>query len=244
MALAIAITLLAGIIKGAIGFAMPLVMVSGISSLVDPKLALAAIIMPIVVSNIWQTFRAGWTAAVEAARDFWRYVVVVCVTIFAVAQLVPIIPTRIFYLVLGVPVVTLSMIQLLGVRFSIEEEQRRWAEWLAGIVSGVFGGLAGTWGPTTVLYLLAINTPKTRQIVIQGVLYGVGSVSLLLAHLQSGILNAASAPLSIALVVPAMLGMWLGFQIHDRLDQDRFRQITLIVLVIAGLNLLRRGLFG
>ena len=244
MALAIAITLLAGIIKGAIGFAMPLVMVSGISSLVDPKLALAAIIMPIVVSNIWQTFRAGWTAAVEAARDFWRYVVVVCVTIFAVAQLVPIIPTRIFYLVLGVPVVTLSMIQLLGVRFSIEEEQRRWAEWLAGIVSGVFGGLAGTWGPTTVLYLLAINTPKTRQIVIQGVLYGVGSVSLLFAHLQSGILNAASAPLSIALVVPAMLGMWLGFQIHDRLDQDRFRQITLIVLVIAGLNLLRRGLFG
>ena len=244
MALAIAITLLAGIIKGAIGFAMPLVMVSGISSLVDPKLALAAIIMPIVVSNIWQTFRAGWTAAVEAARDFWRYVVVVCVTIFAVAQLVPIIPTRIFYLVLGVPVVTLSMIQLLGVRFSIEEEQRRWVEWLAGIVSGVFGGLAGTWGPTTVLYLLAINTPKTRQIVIQGVLYGVGSVSLLFAHLQSGILNAASAPLSIALVVPAMLGMWLGFQIHDRLDQDRFRQITLIVLVIAGLNLLRRGLFG
>lgn len=244
MALAIAITLLAGIIKGAIGFAMPLVMVSGISSLVDPKLALAAIIMPIVVSNIWQTFRAGWTAAVEAARDFWRYVVVVCVTIFAVAQLVPIIPTRMFYLVLGVPVVTLSMIQLLGVRFSIEEEQRRWAEWLAGIVSGVFGGLAGTWGPTTVLYLLAINTPKTRQIVIQGVLYGVGSVSLLFAHLQSGILNAASAPLSIALVVPAMLGMWLGFQIHDRLDQDRFRQITLIVLVIAGLNLLRRGLFG
>lgn len=244
MALAIAITLLAGIIKGAIGFAMPLVMVSGISSLVDPKLALAAIIMPIVVSNIWQTFRAGWTAAVEAARDFWRYVVVVCVTIFAVAQLVPIIPTRMFYLVLGVPVVTLSMIQLLGVRFSIEEEQRRWAEWLAGIVSGVFGGLAGTWGPTTVLYLLAINTPKTRQIVIQGVLYGVGSVSLLFAHLQSGILNAASAPLSIALVVPAMLGMWFGFQIHDRLDQDRFRQITLIVLVIAGLNLLRRGLFG
>lgn len=244
MALAIAITLLAGIIKGAIGFAMPLVMVSGISSLVDPKLALAAIIMPIVVSNIWQTFRAGWTAAVEAARDFWRYVVVVCVTIFAVAQLVPIIPTRMFYLVLGVPVVTLSMIQLLGVRFSIEEEHRRWAEWLAGIVSGVFGGLAGTWGPTTVLYLLAINTPKTRQIVIQGVLYGVGSVSLLFAHLQSGILNAASAPLSIALVVPAMLGMWLGFQIHDRLDQDRFRQITLIVLVIAGLNLLRRGLFG
>ena len=104
--------------------------------------------------------------------------------------------------------------------------------------------MAGTWGPTTVLFLLAINTPKTRQIVIQGVVYGLGSVSLLFAHLQSGILNAATAPLSIALLVPAVIGMWLGFQIHDRLDQQRFRQITLIVLVIAGVNLIRRGLFG
>ena len=138
LALAVGITVLAGVIKGAIGFAMPLVMVSGISSLMDPKLALAAIIVPIVVSNGLQTFRAGWNAAVEAAREFWRYLFVVCVTIFAAAQLVPIIPTRVFYFVLGVPVVILSVIQLLGVRFSIPQARRHAAEWLAGIVSGIF----------------------------------------------------------------------------------------------------------
>jgi hypothetical protein len=30
----------------------------------------------------------------------------------------------------------------------------------------------------------------------------------------------------------------------DRLNPDLFRKITLIVLVIAGANLVRRGLFG
>ncbi|MEM6712709.1 MAG: sulfite exporter TauE/SafE family protein [Pseudomonadota bacterium] len=230
--------------KGAIGFAMPLIMVSGMSSLMDPKIAVAAIIVPIVVSNIWQTFRTGWQAALEAVRDFWRYMLVVCIAILAAAQLVPIIPTQIFYLVLGIPVVILAAIQLFGVRFTIAEGQRGWAEWVAGIISGTLGGLAGTWGPTTVLYLLAINTPKARQIVIQGVIYGLGSVTLFVAHLQSGILNASTAPFSIALLVPAVIGMWLGFQINERLDQKRFRQLTLIVLLIAGLNLVRRGLFG
>jgi hypothetical protein len=32
--------------------------------------------------------------------------------------------------------------------------------------------------------------------------------------------------------------------VQDRIDQATFRKVTLIVLVVAGLNLVRRGLFG
>jgi hypothetical protein len=40
-----------------------------------------------------------------------------------------------------------------------------------------------------------------------------------------------------------MLAMVIGYQVHDRLDQDRFRMVTLVVLVLTGLNLVRRALF-
>jgi uncharacterized membrane protein YfcA len=106
----------------------------------------------------------------------------------------------------------------------------------------MLGGLAGTWGPTTVLYLLAIETPKVRQIVVQGVIYGAGSFTLLAAHLASGVLNTATAPLSAALVLPALGGVWLGFQLQDRLDQARFRKAVLAVLIVTGANLVRKGL--
>ena len=244
LVLAFGITFFAGVVKGAIGFAMPLIMVSGLSTVLDPKIAIAAIIIPIVFSNVLQTFRAGIEPARAALREYWRYLLMVCVAIFAAAQLVPAIPTNVFYLVLGIPVVALSLMQLLGLRLKIAPANRARAEWLIGGVSGVLGGLAGTWGPTTVLYLMAVDTPKARQIVVQGVVYGLGSVSLFFAHLNSGILNASTAPLSLLLLVPAVLGMWFGFQIHDRLDQQRFRQITLIVLIVAGLNLIARGIGG
>ncbi len=164
--------------------------------------------------------------------------------IFATAQLVPFIPTTYFYFVLGIPVVFLSTIQLLGVRLQIKPEQKRWAEGLIAFISGTLGGLAGTWGPTTVLYLLAIEIPKSKQIIVQGVIYGLGSVTILFAHIQSGILNGQTTPFSLLLVPFAPIGMWIGFQIQDRLNPERFRKITLIVLVIAGLNLLRKGLTG
>ena len=236
------ITLISGVIKGAIGFAMPLVMISGLSSLMDPKHAIAAIIFPIVFSNILQTFRKGLAPAIDALRDCWRYVLIVCLFIFASAQFVPNIPTQLFYLILGVPVVVLSLIQLFGIQLSIPVQYRKQAEWLVGAISGALGGLAGTWGPTTVLYLLAIQTPKAKQIIIQGVVYGSGAVTLLFAHLQSGILNSQTAPLSAILLPIALIGMWLGFKIQDKLNQALFKKITLVVLVIAGLNLLRLGM--
>lgn len=167
-----------------------------------------------------------------------------CVFIFVSYQAVILIPTQVFYLVLGVPVVALSVIQLAGLRRTIRPERRAATEWVVAAISGVLGGLAGTWGPTTVLYLLAVGTPKAQQMVVQGVIYGIGSITLFLAHIQSGILNPTTAPFSALLVIPGLIGMAIGFRIQDRLDQERFRTITLLVLIVAGLNLIRRGLFG
>jgi hypothetical protein len=37
--------------------------------------------------------------------------------------------------------------------------------------------------------------------------------------------------------------MWLGGRVMDRIDQAVFRRATLLVLLLAGLNLIRRALF-
>ena len=57
-------------------------------------------------------------------------------------------------------------------------------------------------------------------------------------------MRAETLPFSALLVVPAVLGTWAGGRLHDRIDQATFRKATLAVLLIAGLNLLRRGLAG
>ncbi|MFQ6548345.1 sulfite exporter TauE/SafE family protein [Aestuariibius sp. 2305UL40-4] len=242
--LAMLVTGLGGFVKGAVGFAMPLVMVSGMGIFLDPATVVAGIVLPIVISNALQVARAGVGEALSAAREFAIYIGIVCVTILISAQFLTRIPPNAMFLVLGIPVVILCTIQLLGLRIVIPPHRRKPFSILAGLISGTLGGLAGTWGPPTVLYLLAVETPKARQMVVQGVIYGLGSVALLAGHLQSGVLNRETAPFSAALVIPALLGMWVGFKVQDRLDQERFRRVTLFVLTVAGLNLIRRGLFG
>ena len=241
-ALAVVITFFGGFVKGVVGFALPLIMISGLSTFLDPQLALAGIILPIVAANVTQTLRAGVGPAVAAARQFWRYLTVVCVMILLAAQLVTSLSPQVFSLVLGIPVVVLSVIQLAGVSFHIAQRHLWWSEWIAGLFSGVMGGLTGNWGSTTVLYLLATDVPRAQQGVVQGVIYGLGSFMLLVAHLKSGILNLDTAPFSAALLIPSMLGMWVGFAVQDRLPAVAFKRAILIVLLVAGANLIRKGL--
>ena len=94
------------------------------------------------------------------------------------------------------------------------------------------------------LYLIAIDTPKKRQMVVQGVIYGAGSVVLVAAHLRSGILSGETLPFSAALLPAALAGMAVGFRLQDRMNADVFRKVTLAVLIVAGVNLIRKGMAG
>lgn len=239
-----AVAAVGGFVKGAVGFALPLVMLSGMGVFISPELVVAGIIFPIVITNGMQVIRAGLREAWAAVRDFRVYIGIVCVMILVSAQFLTRISADAMFVVLGLVVVVLCLVQLLGVRLVIAPARRGAFAVVAGVISGTLGGLAGNWGAPTVLYLLAIETPKVRQIVVQGVIYGLGSLALLAGHLQSGVLNRETAPFSALLVLPAILGMWLGFRWGDRLDQERFRKVTLIVLIVAGVNLIRRGIFG
>jgi uncharacterized membrane protein YfcA len=241
LVMVIAIAFLAGVVKGAIGFAMPLIILSGLSSIMDPKLALGATILPIVFSNVLQVFRSGTRLALDVALEYWRYILMICLGIFVAGQFVPRIPTQHFYLMMGILIVLLPLAQLLVKEFYIPEKYRVLSEWSVGAISGAIGGLAGLWGPTTVLYLLALDMPKKKQFAVLGVIFLTGSAALLTAHTQSGVLNSQTLPLSLSLLLPASLGMWLGFQLQDRLDQVIFRKLTLVLLIVAGLNLLRKA---
>lgn len=243
LALAVVVAGLAGTVKGLVGFAMPMILLSGLGMFLSPELALAGLILPTLASNGIQALRHGPRAALASVRRFGVFLGVGLVFLLASAQLVPVLPVSTMLLIIGIPVAGFAIMQLFGVYWVLAGPSRR-IEAALGAFTGFIGGLSGIWGPPTVLYLTALNTPKSEHLRVQGVIYGLGAVALLAAHVGSGVMRAETAPFSLALVAPALLGMWLGGRMHERINQDGFRRATLIVLLIAGLNLVRRGLMG
>ena len=242
VALSCGVTLFAGFVKGAVGFAMPLIMVSSFSAFLPQELALVGLILPTLITNLGQALRQGAGPALASARQFWRFIAATVVFIAVSAPFATSIPRVAYLLLLGVPVTAFAGLQLAGVALALRLQHRARAEMGLGVIGGIYGGVSGIWGPPLLVYLLSVGTPKVEMIRVQGVVFLIGSVALLSAHLGTGLADARSLGFSALLVVPALLGMVLGFRLQDRLDQRVFRRWTQGLLVLTGLNLIRQAL--
>lgn len=244
MVFAAAVAFAGGLVKGVVGFAMPMVLISGLSSIAAPEIALAGVILPTLACNGWQALRQGVLAAWGSMRRFRVFLLAGLVFMLGSAQLVAVMSQPVMLLVIGGPIVLYAVLALAGRPLRLPPNPGPRVEAGIGAVAGFFGGISGVFGPPTVAMLTALDTPKTEQIRIQGVIFGAGAIVLVGAHLGSGVLNPLTLPLSAALVLPALAGMGIGFAIQDRIEQAMFRKLTLAVLVIAGLNLVRRGVLA
>lgn len=231
----------AGIIKGMVGFAMPMVMISVLGSFLSPELALAGLILPTLATNGFQALREGPSAAGRAVREFRVFLGVGMVALILGAQMVAVLPPRGLLLMIGGPILVFAALQLGGWRPRPAARHRGAIEAGTGALAGFVGGMSGVWGPPTVMLLTALETPKEAQMRVQGVIYGLGAAVLTVAHIGSGILTLRTALFSACLVLPALAGMRVGFALSDRFDQATFRRATLAVLLVAALNLLRRA---
>ncbi|HSF94279.1 MAG TPA: sulfite exporter TauE/SafE family protein [Thermohalobaculum sp.] len=241
---ACAIMAFGGFVKGAVGFALPMIAIGGLGSFMPAQDTVAILIFPTVLTNFWQTMRQGTGAAGETLGQFWKLNLLLGLTIGVAAQWVPDIPSAGLFVFLGVLISTAAGLQLAGWRPRAPGQAgpRMALEIVTGLVAGVCGGLSGVWGPPVLFFLIALECEKTLQIRALGLAFTVGSIILVPAHLMSGLLNRATLPFSALMCVPVALGMVAGLRWQDRMDARLFRRLTLVVLCLAGLNLLRRGL--
>ena len=239
---AMAVTLFAGFVKGAVGFAMPLIMVSAFSAFLPPEVALVGLMLPTLLTNLSQAFRQGSEAALGTAWKYRRFVIGTVVFIGVSAQVFGDIPRLAYLLLLGVPVTIFAAAQLMGLPLALPLRHQNRAEWVLGVIGGLYGGISGIWGPPLLVFLLSTNVAKQEMVRSQGVVFLIGSVALLSAHLGTGIASPERLAFSAVLVVPAMIGMTIGFRVQDRLDQSVFRRWTQGLLVLSGLNLIRQAL--
>jgi len=240
---AAAIMTFGGFVKGAVGFALPMIGIGGLGSFMPAQDTVAILIFPTVLTNFWQTVRQGMGPAAETLGQFWKLNLLLGLTIGIAAQWVPSIPSAGLFVFLGVLICAAAGLQLAGwqPRAPAASGHRAALEIVTGLVAGVCGGLSGVWGPPVLFFLIALDLQKTLQIRALGLAFTVGSIVLVPAHLASGLLNERTLPFSLAMCLPVALGMIAVCRWHVSMDLALFRHLTLVVLCAAGLILLRGG---
>jgi hypothetical protein len=231
----------AGTSKGVLGVGIPLIAVPALSGVMHPATTVSVLALPIFLSNVWQSVEQRRFR--NTVRRFWPALPMVAIGSVIGAQFITTIDAVTAHLVLGVIVTTYALSQLAHVSVPAPSAQteKPWTA-AAGLVSGFLGGLAAYFGPPWIMYLVALRVNKDDFIAAAAMLYMVGITPLCAVLIIKGVLGGPELILSAfgtAVIFAALLfGRWL----RDRISQEVFRKALLLVLVVMGANMIRRGL--
>lgn len=233
---------LGGFVKGVTGIGLPIVAIAVMVNFLDPLTTFATLIIPILVTNLWQAVTSrDWTAPF---KRFWLMIILFVGCLFVGAELAVTLDSEILLLVLGISVAVFATFNLIKPRERpLAPTVERIAAPFTGALGGILGGLTAIWGPPMMMLFVMLKLDKDDWVQTVGLVWFVGSVPLTYAYWQNGMLNSETAPMSLYACLPGMLGIWIGEVIRRRINQDTFRRVMLLALFVIGANLIRRAIF-
>ncbi len=226
---------LAGIVTGLTGFGTALTAMALWLYAVTPILAAPLVAFCSLASHLF-TVRKIWPDMdVRAAMPF---IMGALVGIPGGVWLLTWISADLFRLAVGVVLIVYPLFMLLARTPPTLAGRSRAAELGVGVASGVCGGFAGLSGPVLVIWSQLCRWSKRRA---RSVLQLINMAILAIAVIAYGVRGLVSAELLklVVLCVPATLcGSWIGLRFYQRIDQESFTRVILVLLIASGLGLM------
>ena len=236
LALVAGVFLLAGAVKGVVGLGLPTVSLALLAIAFDLTVAMALLLVPSFVTNLWQAVRGGHGVAL--LRRLWPFLALASLAILPAARALAHVDHEWLMRLLGGALVAYAAVGLAGWRPSVTPANERWQGPAFGMVNGVLTGMTGSFVVPGVAYLQALGLERDALVQAMGLLFTLSTVFLAVALAGNGLVGAQLSTLSCLAVAPALAGMAIGQHLRARLDEQMFRRTLLAALGALGLYLL------
>ena len=227
--------LLAGFIKGVLGLGLPTVSMGLLAVTMPPGQAIAIVIVPAIVTNIWQTFGGPYLR--DIMRRLWPLMVGTVIGIWLNAGLLtgPYAPYG--TVVLGTLLVVYAILGLSKINFKVARRDEKWIGGIVGLITGVVSAATGVQVIPSMPYLQAIGMEKDELVQALGVFFTVATVALAFNLTAAGLMTAATALPGAVAMAASFTGMFIGQAVRTRMQPDVFRRWFMIAMIFLGLYL-------
>ncbi len=238
IAIVCATFLFAGWVKGVVGLGLPTIALALLAATVGLREAIALMLIPALVTNVWQALAGG--AFVALLRRLWPLLLAAGLgTWFGVGVLARA-DAELLTGVLGVMICGYAGISLAAPQIP---PPGRWEGVLSptvGAIGGIVTGLTGSFIPG-IIYLQALGLSRDHLVQAMGIAFMVLTVTLAGALTRQQLMTVDLWLMSAVAVAPAALGMVLGRALRRRLPEALFRRIFFSALLLLGAYLASRG---
>ena len=230
-----AVLILAGLVKGVIGMGLPTVAIGLLATRMPPAQALAIIIVPAIVTNIWQTFAGGHF--MEILRRLWPLMLGTVIGIRAGAGMMTGSYATYGTIALGVLLIIYAILGLSLVRFYVPPAHEKWIGGVVGLITGTVSASTGVQIIPSMPFMQAIGMEKDVLVQALGMFFTTATIALAFNLTGAGLLTTATALPGGVAMVAAFGGMFIGQILRARMDAESFRRWFLISMLLLGVYL-------
>ena len=227
--------LIAGFVKGVVGLGLPTVSMGLLAVTMPPAQALAIVIAPAIVTNIWQTFVGPYLR--DIVRRLWPLMVGTIIGVRLNSGMLTGPHARYGTVVLGVLLVIYAVIGLRKFTFSVARRNEKWIGGIVGVITGMISAGTGVQVIPSMPYMQSIGLEKDELVQALGVFFTVATLTLAFNLTSSGLLSAATALPGAVGMVCSFVGMFIGQALRTRMQPDAFRHWFLIAMILLGIYL-------
>lgn len=227
---------LGGILKGATGAGLPIIAVPVIAAVYDIRMAVALMVIPNLITNLWQ-IRKFRQHALE--RGFARNFALsgatgaICGT-FILALL----PVSLLQLAIAATILIYIGLRLVNPALQLSLTAARKLLWPAGFGGGVLQGAAGVSAPIAVTFLNAMRLPRPVFIFTVSMYFASMCAAQLLFLSYLGLLTLDIAILGVFVLIPLFISMAIGEWIGRRISAVLFDRLILTALAVLATRLI------
>lgn len=225
---------LAGFVKGVIGLGLPTIAMGLLSLRMPPAQAAALLIVPSLLSNVWQMRGPGLAAL---SRRLAPMLLGVCVGTALGAGWLTGAGSPLATAALGLALVAYAALGLAAPPLRLAPRHEPWAGPGVGVATGLVTAGTGVFVIPAVPYLQALGLQKDALVQALGLSFLVSTLALAASLGGSGALPAPTALASLGAVLPVLAGMALGQVLRSRLAPALFKRAFFIGLIALGLHL-------
>lgn len=234
--------LLAGWVKGVVGMGLPTVAMGALGLVMAPVQAAALLVVPSLVTNVWQ-FVTG-PGVGTAIRRLAIMMVLVCLGTALGIQFLTSGASRWPSVALGAVLALYALLALLLPKLVVPRRLEGFLSPVVGLVTGLLTGATGVFVVPAVPYLSALGFTKDELVQALGLSFTVSTIALAIALGSTGSFPRDLLLASLVAVVPALVGMFVGQRMRDRIEPVAFRRWFFIAMLLVGVYMLLRGLMS
>ncbi len=240
--LIVIVFLFAGMVKGVIGLGLPTISLGLLTAVIDLPSAMALILVPSALTNIWQSFAGG--SPMKVVKRIWPFLLPATLMVSLGATAITRLDLNTLSMLLGTLLIIYGGIGLKGISLSFTKRQETWVGPILGIVNGILTGMTGSFVIPGVMYLQAIGLSRDNLVQAMGILFTLSTLALALSLQSNDILNLSLGIQSLIALIPAIVGVFIGQKIRAQISEPMFRHIFFIALLLLGAYIVTRSIFN